>query len=76
MVDWRYRLGRRPMEYYYIDLGLYKLNGNGKRWRETNLVEQLRGYIANPLLSVGTLQSENLSFAEGVNTKEIEQLYP
>ena len=76
MVDWRYRLGRRQMEYYYIDLGLYKLNGNGKRWRETNLVEQLRGYIANPLLSVGALQSENLSFAEGVNAKEVEQLYP
>jgi beta-glucosidase len=57
MVDWRYRLGRRPVERYYIDLGLYKLNAPGaeRRWRATPLVEQIRGYIQNPVESIGLL---------------------
>jgi hypothetical protein len=58
MVDWRYRLGRRPVERYYIDLGLYKLNHEetGQRWRATPLVEQMRAYIQHPEESIGVLQ--------------------
>lgn len=57
MVDWRYRLGRRPVERYYIDLGLYKLNHEGgpRRWRATPLVEQLQFCIRHPEESVGPL---------------------
>jgi beta-glucosidase len=58
MVDWRYRLGRRPIERYHIDLGLYKLNSSGegqRRWQPTSLLEQIRGYIANPEEFIGTL---------------------
>jgi beta-glucosidase len=58
MVDWRYRLGRRPVERYYIDLGLYKMNDTGtpSRWQATPLVEQMRGYVSDPLASIGPLQ--------------------
>jgi beta-glucosidase/6-phospho-beta-glucosidase/beta-galactosidase len=58
MVDWRYRLGRRPVERYYIDLGLYKLDQNRDvgRWRPTPLVDQLRQYIENPVESIGQFQ--------------------
>lgn len=58
MVDWRYRLGRRPVENYYIDLGLYKINGDGgaRRWKQTPLVEQIQSYIHNPEESVGLLK--------------------
>ena len=55
MVDWRYRLGRRPVERYHIDLGMYKINNTGtaQRWKATPLVEQIRGYINDPLTSIG-----------------------
>lgn len=55
MVDWRYRLGRKSVENYYIDLGLYKLNQSTVRrsWKPTMLVEQIKGYIQDPLSSVG-----------------------
>ncbi len=76
MVDWRYRLGRRPLEYYYIDLGLYKLNGNENRWRATNLVEQLRGYIENPLEAIGNFHDSNQLFSEEVNTEKVEYNTP
>jgi beta-glucosidase len=58
MVDWRYRLGRRSVENYYIDLGLYKINPSSdgqRRWDKTILVEQLKGYIRSPLEAVGQL---------------------
>jgi beta-glucosidase len=61
MVDWRYRLGRRSVENYYIDLGLFKIRTSvdGKRgWDETVLVKQLRDYIQNPIESVGLLKLE------------------
>ncbi|MFN7930744.1 MAG: family 1 glycosylhydrolase [Blastocatellia bacterium] len=59
MVDWRYRLGRRPVERYYIDLGLYKLNmqGGNPRWNATPLVEQIRSYIDAPEESIGVFQA-------------------
>ena len=58
MVDWRYRLGRRPVERYYIDLGLYKLNGveSGERWKATGLVEQIRRYTDSPEASIGRIK--------------------
>ncbi len=58
MIDWRYRLGRRPPEHYYLDLGLYRKNDTGadRRWKPTALVEQLCRYIANPEESVGFLE--------------------
>ncbi len=59
MVDWRYRLGRRNVERYYIDLGLYKINDadNSERWQATPLVEQIRGYLQNPEESIGEVAS-------------------
>jgi beta-glucosidase len=60
MIDWRYRFGQRPLEDYKIELGLYKLNnnsGNG-RWLPTPLVEQLRGYMADPEQYIGPLANE------------------
>ncbi len=58
MVDWRYRLGRRPLEQYYIDLGLYKMNdaGDARRWKATPLVDQLRTYIKRTEEAVGDLK--------------------
>jgi beta-glucosidase/6-phospho-beta-glucosidase/beta-galactosidase len=34
MIDWRYRFSNEPLENFYLELGLYKLNreANGKRW--------------------------------------------
>jgi beta-glucosidase/6-phospho-beta-glucosidase/beta-galactosidase len=56
MIDWRYRLGRRPVERYRLDLGLYRLQPDFTRpWQATPLVEQIRGYIADPYNSVGDL---------------------
>ncbi|MBI3654756.1 MAG: glycoside hydrolase family 1 protein [Acidobacteria bacterium] len=55
MVDWRYRLGRRPIERYYIDLGLYKRQQepNASRWQATSLVDQMQRYIQNPEAAIG-----------------------
>ena len=33
MIDWKYRFGRRPLEDYRLDLGLYTLDGADARWR-------------------------------------------
>lgn len=62
MVDWRYRLGRRNVERYHIDLGLYKTNDadKSKRWKATPLVEQIRGYIQNPETSIGTMAASSV----------------
>ena len=57
MIDWKYRLGRQPLDHYRLELGLYTLNDSGPaRWTPTPLVEQLRTYIADPASSVGELQ--------------------
>jgi hypothetical protein len=57
MVDWRYRFSDEPLENFYLELGLYKLNREtgGKRWIETALVEQMKKYISDPKASVGDL---------------------
>ena len=57
MIDWRYRFSHEPLENFYLELGLYRLNRgepNG-RWIETPLVEQMKGYIADSSASVGDL---------------------
>ena len=59
MIDWKYRLGRKPREAYRIDLGLYTCHEPGDpgagRWKPTPLVEQLRGYVRDPVRAVGHL---------------------
>lgn len=57
MIDWRYRFSSEPLEQFYLELGIYKLNqsNNGKRWLETSLVEQMRKAISNPAHSIGIL---------------------
>lgn len=54
MIDWRYRYGKRPLEHYLLDLGLYTL-GSERRWEATPLVEQFQGYVRDPEAAVGTL---------------------
>jgi hypothetical protein len=57
MIDWRYRFGQGPAEDYRIELGLYTLNGkcSRPRWQPSPLVDQMRSYINDSDLSVGTL---------------------
>ena len=57
MVDWRYRFSQDPIESFYLELGLYRLNRQdvGPRWIATPLVDQIRGYIQDPATSVGDL---------------------
>lgn len=64
MIDWKYRTGKRPVERYRIDLGLYKLRecepdaGPDRvvgRWLRTPLVEQFRALTNDPLRAVGAL---------------------
>jgi hypothetical protein len=58
MIDWRYRFSTEPLENFYLELGLYKLNreGGSPRWIDTPLVEQMKGYINDPAASVGDLK--------------------
>lgn len=58
MIDWRYRFSDEPLENFYLELGLYKLNreNDGKRWLETPLVPQIKDYIANSQCKIGELK--------------------
>lgn len=52
MIDWLYRSGRRPLEHYLIDLGLYdaRFDSEGILVRQaTPLVERYQRYIATPI---------------------------
>ena len=57
MIDWRYRFGKRSLDHYLLDLGLYTLapEGSERRWQETPLVEQFQGYVRDPESAVGTI---------------------
>jgi beta-glucosidase len=55
MIDWRYRFGRGPLDEYRLELGLYSLGGNGRRWEPTPLVEQIRSYASDPEGAVGSI---------------------
>lgn len=57
MVDWRYRFSEAPVEDYYLELGLYRLNReSGKRWLETPLVSEFKKFVASPKSAVGNLR--------------------
>lgn len=58
MIDWRYRFSDEPLENFYLELGLYNLNRNGKatRWLESPLVAKMKNYIQNSRMSVGDLK--------------------
>ncbi len=60
MIDWRYRFSMEPLEDFYLELGLYRLNReqHGPRWLPTNLVPQIKEYIANSQEYVGTLAEQ------------------
>lgn len=66
MVDWRYRFSQDPLESFYLELGLYRLNreGGGHRWIPTPVVEQLQGYIRDPEGSVGDLAAPQIATSE------------
>lgn len=59
MIDWRYRFAQEPLEDFYLELGLYRLNrtGKGKRWLETPLVPKIKRFIENPRDAVGDLKA-------------------
>lgn len=61
MVDWRYRFSQDPVENYYLELGLYRLDreGRSKRWIETSLVDEFKKYVASPKQAVGDLHTAN-----------------
>ncbi|MCW5854079.1 MAG: hypothetical protein KIT87_28690, partial [Anaerolineae bacterium] len=49
MIDWKYRLGRQPVEKYRLELGLYTLESFAPRyWRPTPLAQQFKQYVSNP----------------------------
>lgn len=56
MIDWRYRFGTDPLENYYLELGLYKINRQqGERWCSTPLVEEYQKFIRSPQEAVGSI---------------------
>lgn len=59
MVDWRYRFSDEPIENFYLELGLYRLDRetNGPRWQETRLVPHLMEFISDPQSAVGDLRA-------------------
>lgn len=59
MIDWRYRFSQEPIDNFYLELGLFRLNGEsrGERWHDTPLVEQMKRCIQDPQGSIGFLGS-------------------
>lgn len=57
MIDWRYRFSHEPLENFYLELGLYKLNREktGRRWLETPIVGMMKDCIKNSPETVGDL---------------------
>lgn len=55
MVDWRYRFASDPIENYYLELGLYRLNRERARprWLPSQLVEQFKKFVDDPKQSIG-----------------------
>ena len=58
MVDWRYRFANEPVDKFYLELGLYKLNREraSPRWQETPLVDEFRKYVQFPGDAIGALE--------------------
>jgi beta-glucosidase/6-phospho-beta-glucosidase/beta-galactosidase len=59
MIDWRYRFSQEPLEDFYLELGLYRLNrtDKGKRWLETPLVPKIKRFIENSREAIGDLKT-------------------
>ncbi|HLJ69442.1 MAG TPA: family 1 glycosylhydrolase [Chloroflexota bacterium] len=57
MIDWRYRYGRRALGDYRLELGLYRLGDEGRRWHSTPLVDSFRACTGNAEREVGVLGS-------------------
>ena len=57
MIDWRYRFSDAPLEDFYLELGLYRINREkeGPRWLPTPLVDMFRDRASDPMSSVGDL---------------------
>jgi beta-glucosidase len=57
MIDWRYRFSDAPLEEFYLELGLYRINREQAepRWLDTPLVDMFRRFAADPQASVGDL---------------------
>lgn len=57
MVDWRYRFANEPLENYYLELGLYRLNREAAkpRWLDTPLVAEFQKRVRSPEKYVGDL---------------------
>jgi len=57
MIDWRYRFSQDPLEDFYLELGLYRLDRESadRRWIPTPLVEQMKHMISDSSRSVGDL---------------------
>jgi beta-glucosidase len=54
MIDWRYRFGRRPVEDYRLELGIFRTSETGpERWAVTPLADQFRSYVIEPEDSIG-----------------------
>ena len=62
MIDWRYRFGEDPLENYYLELGLYRINRDAAkpRWLETPLVDKFRTMVRDPKKFVGELTAHSL----------------
>jgi len=60
MIDWRYRFSQEPLETFYLELGLYRLNRgpSGGRWIGTPVVEKMKAYIADSANSVGSVSTQ------------------
>lgn len=63
MIDWRYRFSQEPVENFYLELGLYRLNRetDSPRWLESPLVEQMRDYIANSKKMIGRFRGVSVA---------------
>jgi beta-glucosidase/6-phospho-beta-glucosidase/beta-galactosidase len=70
MIDWRYRFSTEPLENFYLELGLYRLNRemNGKRWLETQLVEKMKDLISDPKGSIGKLGPAHVPASKAPST--------
>lgn len=57
MIDWRYRFSAEPLEDFYLELGLYHLNRDGRapRWIESPLVGRMKEITGNASRMVGKI---------------------
>ncbi|MDQ4120619.1 MAG: family 1 glycosylhydrolase [Acidobacteriota bacterium] len=71
MIDWRYRFSNEPLENFYLELGVYKINrdkSDRRRWLETTLVPQFREAIQNSEQSIGWLNVSETSIPQHTTT--------